>query len=84
MNVVELGKKGQVSIPLATLRALGIEDEQMLTVEISGDFAIVLRPAWVYPFELYDDAQIAEFLAEDELPADLKERVEARIASSQD
>lgn len=84
MNVVKLGKKGQVSIPRSTLRALGIEDEQMLTVEISDDGAIVLRPAGVYPFELYDDARIAEFLAEDELPADLKERVEARTASSQD
>ena len=84
MNVVKLGKKGQVSIPRSALRALGIDDEQMMTVEISDDGAIVLRPAGVYPLELYDDARIAEFLAEDEMPADLEERMDARTASPQD
>jgi len=84
MNVVKLGKKGQVSIPRSALRALGIEDEQMLTVEISDDGAIVLRPAGVYPFELYDEVRIAEFLAEDEMPATLKNLVEARTASPKD
>ena len=84
MNVVKLGKKGQVSIPRSALRALGIEDEQMMTVEISDDGAIVLRPAGVYPLELYDDARIADFLAEDEMPADLEERMDARTASPQD
>ncbi len=84
MNVVKLGKKGQVSIPRSALRALGIEDEQMMTVEISDDGAIVLRPAGVYSLESYDDARIAEFLAEDEMPADLEERMDARTASPQD
>lgn len=84
MNVVKLGKKGQVSIPRSALRALGIEDEQMMTVEISDDGAIVLRPAGVYPLESYDDARIAEFLAEDEMPADLEERMDAQTASPQD
>jgi AbrB family looped-hinge helix DNA binding protein len=59
MNVVKLGKKGQISIPRSALRELGIEDEQMLTVEVSDDGAIVLRPAGVYPLEQYDDARIA-------------------------
>ena len=77
MKLVKLGKKGQVSIPRSTLRELGITDEQMLTVEATEDGAIVLRPAAVYPLELYDDARIAEFLAEDEVPADLKERIDA-------
>ena len=84
MNVVKLGKKGRVSIPRSALRALGIEDEQMMTVEISDDGAIVLRPAGVYPLELYDDARIAEFLAEDEMPADLQERMDALNASPKD
>lgn len=83
MNVVKLGKKGQVSIPRSTLLELGIEDEQMLTIEVSDDGAIVLRPAGVYPFELYDEARIAEFLAEDEMPEDLGDRVEARTGSTQ-
>jgi bifunctional DNA-binding transcriptional regulator/antitoxin component of YhaV-PrlF toxin-antitoxin module len=81
MNLVKLGKKGQVSIPRSTLRELGITDEQMLTVEATEDGAIVLRPAGVYPLELYDDARIAEFLAEDEVPADLKERIDAATSA---
>ena len=84
MHVVKLGKKGQVSIPRSVLRALGIQGEQMMTVEISDDGAIVLRPAGVYPLELYDDARIAEFLAEDEMPADLQERMDALNASPKD
>jgi bifunctional DNA-binding transcriptional regulator/antitoxin component of YhaV-PrlF toxin-antitoxin module len=76
MKLVKLGKKGQVSIPRSTLRELGITDEQMLTVEATEDGAILLRPAGVYPLELYDDARIAEFLAEDEVPADLKKRID--------
>ena len=84
VNVVKLGKKGRVSIPRSALRALGIEDEQMMTVEISDDGAIVLRPAGVYPLELYDDARIAEFLAEDEMPADLEERTDAHTAPPRD
>ena len=77
MNLVKLGKKGQVSIPRSTLRELGIADEQMLTVEATDDGAIVLRPAGVYPLERYDDDRVAEFLAEDALSREAKDRVDA-------
>ena len=84
MHVVKLGKKGQVSIPRSVLRALGIQGEQMMTVEISDDGVIVLRPAGVYTLELYDDARSAEFLAEDEMHADLEERTDAHTAPPRD
>jgi AbrB family looped-hinge helix DNA binding protein len=79
MNVVKLGKKGQVSIPKAVLDRLGVESEQMLLVDTTDDGAIVLRPAGVYPIEIYSDERVAEFLAEDELPIDLQKRVADRL-----
>jgi AbrB family looped-hinge helix DNA binding protein len=81
VNVVKLGKKGQVSIPKAVLDALHLEGEQWLIVDTTEDGAIVLRPAGVAPIELYDDARIAEFLAEDELTPDLAARVETALAA---
>lgn len=76
MNVVKLGRKGQVSIPRAVLQALRLEGEQMLIVETSPDGAIVLRPATVAPIELYDEARVAEFLAEDTMTPELAARLE--------
>ena len=81
MNVVKLGKTGQVSIPKAVLEQLGLKGDQMLLVETTDEGAIMLRPAGVYPFEIYSDERIQEFLAEDEMPPELAERVEARLAS---
>jgi len=81
MNVVKLGKKGQISIPKAVLDALHLEGEQWLIVETTDDGAIVLRPAGVAPIELYDDARIAAFLAEDELTPDLAVRLDAAIGA---
>jgi len=81
MNVVKLGKKGQISIPKAVLDALHLEGEQWMIVETTDDGAIVLRPAGVAPIELYDDARIAAFLAEDELTPDLAARLDAAIGA---
>jgi len=77
VNVVKLGKKGQVSIP----KALHLEGEQWLIVDTTEDGAIVLRPAGVAPIELYDDARIAAFLEEDELTPELAARVETALAA---
>lgn len=68
MNVVKLGRKGQVSIPKVILDRLGLESDQMLLVDATDDGAIVLRPAGAYPIELYSNERIDEFLDEDVLP----------------
>ena len=81
MNVVKLGRKGQVSIPKAVLDALHLEGEHWLIVDTTDDGAIVLRPAGVAPIELYDDARIAAFLEEDELTPELGAQVEAALAA---
>lgn len=78
MNVIKLGKKGQVSIPKAILDQLGVQDEQMLLVDITADGAILLRPAGIYPIEVYSDERISEFLSEDAIGDDLARRVEEK------
>jgi AbrB family looped-hinge helix DNA binding protein len=67
MNMTRLGKKGQVSIPKTVLDRLGLEPETVLLVEPTADGAILLRPAGVYPVEVYSDSRVREFLEEDRM-----------------
>jgi AbrB family looped-hinge helix DNA binding protein len=78
MNMTRLGKKGQVSIPKAVLDRLGLEPETVLLVEPTADGAILLRPAAVYPVEVYSDARVREFLDEDRMTAGERTRVRRR------
>ena len=75
METVKLGKKGQVSIPKAVLRKLGIEGEAPLLVDTTSDGAIILRPAAVYPIEIYSEERIREFDEADRMAAGTAERV---------
>lgn len=61
MELVRLGKKGRVSIPKAVLKKLGLEHEATLLVEVTSDGSIMLRPAGVYPIEVYSDKRLREF-----------------------
>ena len=67
MQLVKLGKKGQVSLPKALLQRAGISGEMPLLVDATDDGAIVLRQAGVYPIEIYSDERIASFLEEDRM-----------------
>lgn len=67
MEVIKLGKKGQVSIPRAILKHLGLEGETMLLIETTADGGILLRPAGVYPIEMYTEERIKEFKISDRL-----------------
>ena len=80
MEVVKLGKKGQVSLPAAVLRKLGLQGSTMLLVEATDDGAVLLRPAGVYPIEMYTDARIAEFDQENRLTMAEKVRVRKALA----
>ena len=75
MESTRIGKKGQVSIPKAVMERLGLTHETVLLVETTADGAIVLRPAGVYPVEMYDDARVAELLGEDAMTPEETERV---------
>ncbi len=67
MNLVKLGKKGQISIPQGVLRQLGITPESPLLVETTDDGAILLRQVSVHPIEIYSDERLSEFAREDRM-----------------
>ena len=69
VETVRLGKKGQVSIPKAILRRLGLTGDVLLVVETTPDGGILLRPAGAYPRELYSDQQLRNFQKEDRITA---------------
>ncbi len=75
MELVKLGKSGQVSIPRSLLRRLGISGEQAFLVDTTPDGAIVLRQAGVYPIEIYSDERLREFDEADRLTPRERERV---------
>jgi AbrB family looped-hinge helix DNA binding protein len=83
MDTVTLGSKGQVSIPKIALQRLGLEGGELLLVETTPDGAIVLRPAAVYPIEIYSDERVSELLAEDEMPAKVAARVRKALGKAQ-
>ena len=78
METVKLGKKGQLSIPKGILKRLGLEGDATLLVDTTPEGAIVLRPAAVYPIEIYSDKRIREFDAADRMDAKTAARL-ARI-----
>lgn len=78
MELVKLGKKGQVSIPRPVLRQLGIDGERPMLVEVSDDGAIVLRQVGVYPLEIYSEERIREFDKTDRLTPREAKRVRTK------
>jgi AbrB family looped-hinge helix DNA binding protein len=81
MDIVKLGKKGQVSIPKAILRELALQDESMLLVEPTPDGGILLRPAGIYPIERYSDTRLQEFSQEDALTPEEAKRAKKKLKS---
>jgi len=81
MDIVKLGKKGQISIPKAILRDLALQDESMLLVEPTPDGGILLRPAGIYPIERYSDTRLQEFSQEDILTPEEAKRAKKKLKS---
>lgn len=81
MDLVKLGKKGQLTIPKAILKQAGIAEDAPLLIAADPDGSIVLRQAAVYPIELYTDERIAEFERENVIPAQLVARVDKVVRS---
>lgn len=74
MELIRIGKKGQVSIPRKLLEAAGLGPESQVLVEVADDGGLRLRPAAVYPIERYSDARIAEFESENRVSDELRQR----------
>ncbi len=80
MELVKLGTKGQVTIPRAILRSVGLTGDAPLLVETTPEGAILLRPAAVYPIEIYSEERVEELERENAVPGDLQARVRASLA----
>ena len=79
MELVKLGKRGQLSIPRAVLRRLGIAGEQTLIVDTTEDGSIVLRQAGVYPLEIYSEERLREFDEGDRLTPQEMARLKRKL-----
>jgi AbrB family looped-hinge helix DNA binding protein len=79
MELVKLGKKGQVTIPRAILRSVGLTGDAPLLVETTPEGAILLKPAAVYPVEIYSEQRVEEFEHENSVPAELQAQVRALL-----
>lgn len=80
MDLVKLGKKGQVTIPRSILKSVGIADETPLLITAAADGSIILRQAGVYPIEIYTDERIAEFERENAIPDALASRARQLVS----
>ena len=80
MELLKLGTKGQVTIPRAILRSVGLAGDTPLLVETTPEGAILLRPAAVYPIEIYSEERVEEFERENAVPDALQARVRASLA----
>jgi AbrB family looped-hinge helix DNA binding protein len=83
MDMTRLGKKGQVSIPKAILERLGLEPETVLLVETTPDGSIMLRPAGVYPVEIYSESRVREFTEEDRMTPEEARRLRDKLGESE-
>ncbi len=79
MELAKIGKKGQLTIPRAVLRAAGISEESRVVLEATADGAIVMRPVAVYPIEMYSDERIREFEETNTMPVAMERRVQAYL-----
>lgn len=80
MDTVRLGKKGQLSLPASVLRKLGLQGAATLLVEATDDGAVILRPAAVYPVEVYTAERVKEFEAANRHTAGEQARVRKALA----
>jgi len=79
MELVKIGKRGQVTIPRSVLKAAGIAEESRVVLEATPDGAILMRQAAVHPVEPYSDERIREIEETNTIPAAMERRVEAYL-----
>jgi antitoxin PrlF len=76
-----VSSRGQVTLPAALRKRLGIAPGDVLIVE-DRDGELVFKPAAVLEVERYTDEQIAEWDRNDTLSDDERARIEARLAET--
>ena len=58
--IVQLNKRGQLTLPAEVRRALGLEPGDTLLLRVEKG-KVVLEPAVVLPVEIYDEDRLLEF-----------------------
>ena len=82
METVKLGKTGQVSLPRALMRQLGLNGEETLVIEVMPDGAIQLRPAAVIPLEFYSPERLESFEAEMQVSDKTQAKLKAALGKT--
>lgn len=75
MALVVLGPKGQVTIPRSIREKMHLNGGDPLLLDVAEDGSIVLRPAGVYPVEVYTEKRLREFVQENRLTLGERRRV---------
>jgi AbrB family looped-hinge helix DNA binding protein len=75
-----VSSRGQVTLPAALRRRLGIAPGDVLIVDDRAG-ELVLKPAAVLEIEHYTDKQIAAWDRDDALSSDERSRIEARLGA---
>ena len=76
-NSLIVSERGQITLPAALRKRLGIRAGGILIVE-DRNGELVLRPAAVLPLETYTDQQVAEWDEADRLTPEQRKRVIGR------
>lgn len=76
-----VSSRGQVTLPAALRKRLGIAPGDVLLVE-DRDGELVFKPAAVLEVERYTDRQIAQWDGDDALSDGERARIEARLAEA--
>ena len=69
-----VSSRGQVTLPAATRKRLGIKGGDVVILEHRGN-EIVIKPGVVLEVEIYSDEQIAQWNADDKLGNEERQRI---------
>ncbi len=64
-EIIPLTERGTLTLPAHFRKTLGLSGKQQLIGQINEFGEIVLKPAAVFPMEMYSDARIEEFFEQD-------------------
>jgi AbrB family looped-hinge helix DNA binding protein len=77
--------KGMVTLPKRWRDELGIENGTLVKAKKEGNKVIIeAQPGKLAPYRVYTDAEIDEFLKEDELSEALFQKVQNKLSASSD
>ena len=65
-EIIPLTNRGTLTLPANFRKILGLTGKQQLIGQINESGEIVLRPAAVFPIEMYSDERITEFSEQDD------------------